>query len=72
MVNSIILFIVNKILNFNVQPPYKNDKFYPQSPHVASHESYSFVTQHNNPGQTYPSGLSVVIYYVNHVNKKGK
>jgi hypothetical protein len=35
------------------------------------HKSYPFVTQHNNPGQTYPPGLSVAISYVNHVDKKG-
>jgi hypothetical protein len=42
------------------------------SPHVPPHESYPFVTQHNNPGQTYPPGLSVVISYVNHIDKKGE
>jgi hypothetical protein len=36
------------------------------------HESYPFVTQHNNPRQTYPPGVNVAIYYVNHVAKKGE
>jgi hypothetical protein len=39
---------------FQFTTPHKKDKFYPQSPHVPLHESYTFVTQHNNPGQTYP------------------
>jgi hypothetical protein len=68
-VNNIVFSIVNNILNFSSQAPHKNDKFYPQSPHVPMHESYPFITQHNNPGQTYPPSLSVVISYVNYVDK---
>jgi hypothetical protein len=72
MIDNIIFLIVNNILNFSSQPPHKNDKFYPQSPHIPLHESYPFITQHNNPGQTYPPDLSVAISYVNHVDKKGE
>jgi hypothetical protein len=72
MINSIVFFIVNNILNFSSQPPHKNDKFYPQFSHVPLHESYPFVTQHNNARQTYPPGLSVAISYINYVDKKGE
>jgi hypothetical protein len=34
------------------------------------HESYPFVTQHNNPKQTYPPDLSIAISYINHIDKK--
>jgi hypothetical protein len=69
-INSIIFPIVNNALNFSTQPGIKNDKFYTPFPHEHQHKSYPFVTQHISPGQTYPPGLSVIIFCVSHIDRQ--
>jgi hypothetical protein len=70
MINSIVFLIINNILNFSMHPRIKATNFilhflmYPSTNHTL------FSIQHNNPGQTYPLGLSVTIFCVSHVDRQ--
>jgi hypothetical protein len=69
MFNNIVFLIINNIINFSMLPKIKTTNFILRFL-MCQHESYPFASQHNNPGQTYPLGLSFTIFCVSHIDKQ--
>jgi hypothetical protein len=70
MLNRIIFFVINYVLNVPVKPPRRNAPFYLRPPPQHHNVTCPFVTPDNTPGPTCYPDRGVAISYEGRIFKK--